>query len=458
MVFWSAIVGVVAAGLEICEEPQMLDVVVVGNGPCGLALVGALTGKVTARYDGRHRVKAYDELLRRVVGKGEPLWKADLKDGINTAEIPFVSTRSANPAALFFDSLSHPFADSTPQYFPPVLTYSPHPTHLTVLSISPTPPGGSWNAMPPSMATLSPGHWMELPGASIAEWARGVPDSGYIAMRPPRSAISKYYQAYPQMVGIQDNVKAGVSVVKAEEIATGGWRLELSDGDVVEAANLVLANGMYDVPKRLGVVGEDLDFVTHRVVGSGDVGTLLVVGAGLSAADCICEYLNRGGKVLHVFKGSALESPLAKFQDSSVAYQEYTRLLEWMQGTGTASYTPYANYTVSSFNPDRTATLSPTVTTPQFTQAAVLIGSLPSFAFFPQHIQDRLAGLTTFVDRKFTLQVDPWDLSVPGIPNLYAAGPIRGDNFVRFITGDSVVITKSILERKIQENEGGGVP
>lgn len=91
----------------------------------------------------------------------------------------------------------------------------------------------------------------------------------------------------------------------------------LATGEVVPfhymANNVVLAIGSNDRPNFLNVPGEDRNYVVHTLqdmesmITSGELtddDPIMIVGAGLSAADAIVAALNRGLSVIHVFRRS----------------------------------------------------------------------------------------------------------------------------------------------------------
>ena len=95
--------------------------------------------------------------------------------------------------------------------------------------------------------------------------------------------------------------------------------------------NIVLATGSYDKPNILDIPGESSDFVVHslkemedRIV-SGDVddGPIMIVGAGLSAADAIIAALDKGLDVIHVFRRSADDKRLIFSSLPKAIYPEY---------------------------------------------------------------------------------------------------------------------------------------
>merc|ERR1712150_261362 len=89
-------------------------------------------------------------------------------------------------------------------------------------------------------------------------------------------------------------------------------------------------------------------------------------------------------------------------------------------------------------------------------QVVVLIGSAPDLSFM-----DGVPGMssgsspisnptTAYPGKRAThpvfLDVDPYSMQVFGAPpNLFAIGPLRGDNFVRFLVGDGWGITKQLV-------------
>ena len=75
--------------------------------------------------------------------------------------------------------------------------------------------------------------------------------------------------------------------------------------------SIVLATGSYDKANDLEKPGENLDFVVHslkdmeeKLVKAQDKiqQPVVIVGAGLSAADAIVAALNKGFSVIHVFR------------------------------------------------------------------------------------------------------------------------------------------------------------
>ena len=125
------------------------------------------------------------------------------------------------------------------------------------------------------------------------------------------------------------------------------------------AENVVLATGSYDKPNMLSIEGESLDYVVHSLkameqkmnshvrfslkyyldkdflkkqIPTFFQGPIMIVGAGLSAADAIVAALESGRSVLHVFRRSP-EDPRLIFNNLPAAiYPEYHRIHRMMAG------------------------------------------------------------------------------------------------------------------------------
>lgn len=99
------------------------------------------------------------------------------------------------------------------------------------------------------------------------------------------------------------------------------------------AQNVVLATGQADTPNCLNVPGEDLPVVLHklsqltRLVKMGDLGPdsdpVIIVGAGLSAADAIVTAQSHSIPIVHVFRKQA--------RDPSLIFGRWRRLPHYCQ-------------------------------------------------------------------------------------------------------------------------------
>ena len=114
------------------------------------------------------------------------------------------------------------------------------------------------------------------------------------------------------------------------------------------AKNVVLATGQTDEPNKLGVPGEDLPFVLHNLKELDDLvktGNLtpnsdpvMIVGAGLSAADAIISAQGHGLPIAHVFR-KCVSDPGLIFNKLPVAlYPEY-HAVHRMMASGSSHHT-----------------------------------------------------------------------------------------------------------------------
>ena len=341
-----------------------VDVAILGNGPAALALSAVLGGAVPAvvRSDCRDPVvRAAAERLR-----GRPLDEVDL-----ASCAAGVRRRCANPTAALVDALRYPEGDGMGAS---LLAFGLKRRALSHVLVGRGQPGGSWHDMSSSTVTLSPASWMDLlgeytlaahlqSGAASDAALRLVKEAGaggaaaLVESRVPRWLTAEYYAAYAARLA--EHPEGGAQLQGAvRELAEDGaaWRLRVQGADggerTLRAKAVVLAGGMYDMPDKLGVPGEDLPWVGHRVPrpstparGSGDV--LLVVGAGLSATDAIVAELGRaqGLRVAHVFRGAAPATKVGRMFSAvhMDAYAAESRLCGLMAGAADPRYAAYAD-------------------------------------------------------------------------------------------------------------------
>lgn len=213
--------------------------------------------------------------------------------------------------------------------------------------------------------------------------------------------------------------------------------------------NVVLATGMLGRPNKLGVEGEDLSFIKTKVqdleaaIQGGDLGCassrVLVVGAGLSAADAVQCCQNANIPVIHAFRRKANDPQIALARLPKAVYPEYHKVLELMKGqTKDPGYTPLAEHKVEKFLEDYSVMLQG----PQgpyhlpVSLAVVLIGSQPDLSFLPnegKHMGFQKGEAISYKNNP--LVVNPFTMEIENEPGLYAMGPLVGDNFVRFSLG-----------------------
>ncbi|KAG7335734.1 hypothetical protein KOW79_000427 [Hemibagrus wyckioides] len=250
------------------------------------------------------------------------------------------------------------------------------------------------------------------------------------------------------------------------------------------AENVVLATGASDLPARLGVEGEDFPYVFHSVRDLGiavnhheNLGPtsdpVLVVGAGLSAADAVLCAYNNSIPVLHAFRKQTDDPGLIFKQLPKTLYPEYHRVYHMMcsqtyltcpiakHGANPVvhnastqlypDYTSFPEHCVHSFQPDMHCILrgsNGVLRAFKVSMVLVLIGTYPSLSFLKD--QGRYLGLDPsrpISCRHNPVDINPYTFECSAEPGLYAMGPLVGDNFVRFLKGGALGIASCLLKR-----------
>ncbi|XP_061641253.1 LOW QUALITY PROTEIN: oxidative stress induced growth inhibitor 1 [Phyllopteryx taeniolatus] len=480
---------------------EILPVVIIGNGPSGICLSYLLSG--------------YTPYLSPGASHPNPLLHSKLAEqpGLSLLEQDLeylcegLQGRSSNPVAVLFDSLLLPDGDfGLDRTSPLEWRYEPERA-VTHLVLGKGPPGGAWHAMEGSMLTLSLANWMELPGLKLKDWMKDKRRNVRNDRATP-AEIASYYQHYVTQMSLGHNFACGTAVTSVTwrpADRRGYWRVEglqcregeeLGDVSPVEqvpfsllARNVVLATGTHDIPARLGVEGESLPYVCHSfwelegAISRGELDEssdpVLVVGAGLTAADAVLAAHHLNAPVYHAFRRAVADPGLIFNQLPKMLYPEYHKVHQMMMqqqhqpsspspspfSTSSSSYSGYLSlprHRVVSFRPDRKCVLqsdSGRRTVVQVSKALVLIGAHPNLSFLPE--RGRPLGVIpdeAVTCRRNPIDADPFTNRVVAAegPGMYAMGPLVGENFVRFLKGGALAIASDIA--KGQREGGGGAP
>ncbi|XP_010900794.1 oxidative stress-induced growth inhibitor 2 isoform X2 [Esox lucius] len=546
------------------EHPPTLPVVIIGNGPSGICLSYLLSGYKP--YLDPATVHPNPVLYRKLQEtKHLPITEQDLEylsEGLEG--------RSGNPVAVLFDTLLHPNADFGYE-FPPVLQWRrDKQQHVPHLVLGRATPGGAWHAMEGSMLTISLGIWMELPGINYRDLTSNGKRRGVTNDRATPEEISSYYRNYVKLMGLKKNFVDNIYVTSVQKLFRGheeeglengyGGKVDVvlgdggkavyegSEGDRVGvdgggggglwevrgyqrvqgdthvpfclfSENVVLATGASDSPVHLGVEGEDLPFVFHCISALGlavsrrklgpNSDPVLIVGAGLSAADAVLCACNNNISVLHAFRKHTDDPGLIFKQLPKTLYPEYHKVYHMMCSqthitTKTAAtsatgglpsmaasvcskmcskpqhaktsvvtgggpvlfpdYTSFPEHCVVSFQPDMKCVLQGSNSLKAFkiSMALVLIGTYPNLFFLKD--QGQYLGLDPTKPiscKQNPMDVHPYTFECTKEPGLFAMGPLVGDNFVRFLKGGALGIASCLLKRlkkkgKLIADGGGG--
>uniref|UniRef100_A0A4W4EG94 Oxidative stress induced growth inhibitor family member 2 n=1 Tax=Electrophorus electricus TaxID=8005 RepID=A0A4W4EG94_ELEEL len=470
------------------------------NGPSGICLSHLLSGYTP--YLDAALVHPNPVLYHKLQeAKHLPITEQDLQYLCEGLE-----GRSGNPVAVLYDTLLHPDADRGFE-FPSVLQWRLDKRHhIPHLILGKSAPGGAWHAMEGSMLTISLGIWMELPGVSYRDVNPAKRRAASSNRASPEEIVS-YYQNYVTLMGLQRNFVENTYVTSVQRLHRGLWEVrgyQQLQGEThvpfsLFAENVVLATGASDSPARLGVEGEELPYVFHSVRDLGAAVSqrgksgpasdpVLVVGAGLSAADAILCACDHSISVLHAFRKRADDPSLIFKQLPKALYPEYHRVYHMMcsqthlpapvtnRGANPTvpsassallpDYTSFPEHCVLSFHPDMSCVLrgsNGVLRAVKVSMVLVLIGTYPDLFFIKEKGQYLGLDSSRPISCKHNpVDINPYTFECRAEPGLFAMGPLVGDNFVRFLKGGALGIASCLLkrlkkmEKKLIEDGGGG--
>ena len=415
--------------------------------------------------------------------------------------------RSFNPVALLFDQLLRPEADLGKDQGS-CLKWHHHPSKaIKHLVLGSGPPGGCWHNMQGSQLTLSLNNWLELPGCDFQDWLRdhrsstvrkpcnlvtnGVKSDGYNYDRATTSHIAEYYKDYVENTNIEGNFWSDSEVLSVKRVLQadctnchcrttdvqrdGCWEIRgvrtTDNGGcepfIVHAYNVVLATGNR-FPKVLGIPGEKLPFVYHKMDlidrylneladSPLSMDPCLVVGAGLSAADCVLALRNKGIPVIHVVRKNANDPKIIYNQLPGVVYPEYYKVGQMIKGDVTtaygkdAMYTPFTKTTLVEIRKNKECILKKadgSLFKQKVSNVFVLIGAKPDLSFL-RGVKSLGAKPVKPVDSKENpIDINPFTYESVNEPALFAVGPLIGDNFVRFGMGGALGIASHFMREE----------
>ncbi|XP_005413289.1 PREDICTED: oxidative stress-induced growth inhibitor 1 isoform X2 [Chinchilla lanigera] len=455
-----------------------VPVVIIGNGPSGICLSYLLSGHMPyVKPDAAHP----HPLLHRKLAEasGRCLLDQDL-DYLSEG----LEGRSQSPVALLFDALLRPdtdfggTADSVLSWKRQKERAVPH------LVLGRGPPGGAWHAIEGSMVTLSQGEWMGLPDLQLKDWMRRK-RRGLRNSRATAGDVAHYYRDYVTQKGLSHSFVPGALVTGVEmgtpQPKDAGPLFQVSGMLTTKdrgqrpfslwARNVVLATGTFDNPARLGIPGEDLPYVHHELSvleAATRAGTItpasdpvLIVGAGLSAADAVLYARHCGLPVIHAFRRPVDDPGLVFNQLPKMLYPEYHKVHQMMREQSVPSPSPYEGYRSLPqhrpllFKEGQQAVLCDPHGHHQVLGVSlvlVLIGSHPDLSFLPG------AGTSLATDpeqplstKRNPVEVDPFTYESTRQEGLYALGPLAGDNFVRFVQGGALAAASSLLRKETRK-------
>jgi len=451
----AAVIASCRAMASIAATCQHVEVLVVGGGPSGILLSLLLSG-----YKGFAKSAPHPdaEVARRLqnVNFAVPVTDWDLAKVARGLQ-----GRANNEICVLLDQLHLPSAESVHGH-PSMLDMRRVATDAVPHLVVTDTVGGMWDAMNGTWATLSPGSWMQLPGWSLDAFLSSTGGTAKTQTRLERSIVAEYYKAYVSHFDLDNSFLSRSRVDSVERRDQGGWTVEVQTPDgkrTIHAENVVLAGGSYSVPRRLSIPGEELSCVSHRskLIGP-PAGTTLVVGAGLSAADLIIALLRAGKRVIHIFRTPADQTKVVdKFGGFSQMYLEYFHLSELMKGKMASElYQAWPSSELAGVEEGGRCSVRQDghLQYVQADEVRILVGSSPDLSFLPEGTvsppltHGRLTSGALNPHEVF-VDVDPGTFEAA--PGMFAVGPLRGANFVRFLVGDAFGVVRAIERRKNRE-------
>ena len=246
------------------------------------------------------------------------------------------------------------------------------------------------------------------------------------------------------------------------------WSGDRKTSVCVFAKKLVLASGTSNHVRWLKVPGEDANFVTHDLpmfIKAVDLccdsdsdgsyqppAVVMVVGAGLSAADAILHAFGKGLKVIHVFCKDPHDPKLVFNGIPKLEYPEYSRVFDLMKSKSSSDlYICHPKSQIVEFKKDRR---SVTIvdkdgrigSSTKIAKCGIFIGSDANLNYLPESMTSSL-GLKKAVPigSRNPVNVDVIHFASEAIPSLYAVGSLTGDSFVRFGIGSALGAAQHIL-------------
>ena len=399
--------------------------------------------------------------------------------------------RSSNPVALLFDHLNQPNADTGLNEESTLVWRHRHDRRIHHVVVGCGRSGGSWHLMQGSQLTVSLNNWLDLPGWTFREWLEqhhreikqassccqlarnSVVSEGNLYDRASTSHVAEYYENYVSKRSLEKNFENNVKITSVkrkgnvwEVCGNKKTRCKVSACKKpfrLLAENVVLASGL-SKPKKLSIEGEGLPFVYHHVRKVVQLTKpegksckkitkpVLVVGDGLSAADTVLELVCNEIPVIHVLRHDLNDEELILNKMPTQVYHDYAKVKDMMSkpvftAEGDCLYQAYFKcqlLSISKHKECRIKMQDGKCQTLQVSNVFILIGSRPELSFL-QDVPPLGVDPTQDVDCKYNpIDVDPYTYECKRAKNLFAMGPLVGDNFVRFGIGGALGIANHL--------------
>ena len=461
--------------------PNVVDTVVVGNGPAALILSYILHGNCpfySTAYNA-HPDPLIDSKLKQDL----------IYDAINfkdlTAHFPcsrFSYSTAALPINVLLDTILRPLADTDPEAYKTCVEWRRLPDRAVPhVLLGSTQPGGQWAGNPVhaswDIGALSYLDQLSLPGYSLREHLKSrysMREMDYV--RPTRAEVADYLGTYPSAVGIVDSISPPAVVSDVRRTNDGFYIGSHS----IACKHLVLASGIFSnlLPAR-----PQLQPLLKLPECETTEPPLLVIGSGFSAADIIITNLSRR-KIIHIFKWDPRNRPSPLRACHKQAYPEYAGVYRQMklaatvmidEGEGTPALArrksntlrntkAHPNYegfpntfvaeasTEEEFGSVVLCLPSGEITRRTISNLAYVIGRRGSLGYLDPSLQKEVLGTGLSSEeggkpisgRTLRPQVEE---NFEVVPNVFVIGSLTGDSLIRHAYGSCVYAARQIMAR-----------
>ncbi len=306
-------------GVGLTVPIEHHTVIIAGGGPAGLPLAVVLGGWHPYFRGSRIFSQRYPQLEPFLARHDGTLLCMDMRDLVHMGVPPLDLFRILHHPRQKFEELEQV-----------AMAFEDGPD-LDYLLLSREAVGGLWNNVPRNLLTLSPGQWMEFAFYPLAQHIAEQGIEMDVNALIIKHRLIEYYHRVPVRFEQQERIRTGENVERIEPHTKG---FLLHSRDVSNGVKrrytckyLVLATGQRAILRRLGVPGDDQDWVISHYDTPEDLSgeRVLVVGGGRSA-DWAATELHDAGKQVYYAMRQGPEVHWRLINDSRLGLPYYSRI------------------------------------------------------------------------------------------------------------------------------------
>uniref|UniRef100_A0A0K0E9I5 FAD/NAD(P)-binding domain-containing protein n=1 Tax=Strongyloides stercoralis TaxID=6248 RepID=A0A0K0E9I5_STRER len=442
------------------------EVIVIGNGPAGIALSAFISG-IQPYYDGtpKHSNTLFHQKL------------LDGKDEVNLLykdidwfekEFQYLIKPGSTAEASFYDVLNKSYdEDNNENYLKVRINQDEYIPHLVIGSGE---IGGSWNTYDDEMISLSFGSGMDLPGYSMKEFL----NCPHLNVRLPARIVKEYFKNYVLKMELDKNFISNTKVLRVEKLCDirsekEFWSVTcLKKGELLPytltCKKIVLGIGKNVIQKLdlKGVYNEDkiiyelrdlknkIKYLRKESGWNADnffnsnelfhyflctkkynkIIKVIVIGDGYGAADVVSYCLSKGIHIIHVIKRDKLQMKNHKLSSiSDSIYPEYSSIYRLMMGRiNNPNYVKYLGASISQIYDDDVVIDTPKgKINENYTFIVPCIG---------KKVDDTLKVKNFNISQTYRSHYDS---------TIFGIGSLIGDHYVRECVGGAMAVARMII-------------